>query len=142
MTTQQEQQRRQRLYFNYVQRREGRDVDDVVVQVGSRRHNDDNDDFSFSVSTDAKPTNLFKETQQQREVPTTEHYSKTSYIDKGQGSSVPSFSNKQIKQDFTTTTHCDVNEISFLIYRFRKNPEGAAMYSKQSTASQHTQTRA
>ncbi len=39
-----------------------------------------------------------------------------------QGSSVPSFSNKQIKKGFTTTTHCDDNDISFLISRFRKNP--------------------
>ncbi len=40
-----------------------------------------------------------------------------------QGSSVPSFSKKQIKKDFTTTIHCDDNEVFFLISRFRKNPD-------------------
>ncbi len=38
-------------------------------------------------------------------------------------SSVPSFSNRQVKKGFTKTTHCDDNEISFLISRFRKNPD-------------------
>ncbi len=38
-------------------------------------------------------------------------------------SSVPSCSNKQIKKGFTTTTDCDDNDTSFLISRFRKNPE-------------------
>ncbi len=43
-------------------------------------------------------------------------------LDVEQGSSVPSFSNKQVKKGFTTTTHCDDNDISFLISCFRKNP--------------------
>jgi hypothetical protein len=34
------------FYFNYVQRRQRRDVDDVVVQVGSRRHGDEKDEWN------------------------------------------------------------------------------------------------
>ncbi len=48
--------------------------------------------------------------------------SKREAVDVVQGSSVPSFSNRQIKKGFTPTAHCDDNEISFLISRFRKNP--------------------
>ncbi len=50
-----------------------------------------------------------------------------------QGSSVPSFSNKQIKKGFTTTTHCDDNEISFLISRFRNNPDVSTVMARAVT---------
>ncbi len=52
-----------------------------------------------------------------------------------QGSSVPSFSNKQIKKGFTRTAHCDNNDISFLISRFRKNPVWPELHAVTKLAS-------
>jgi hypothetical protein len=57
------------------------------------------------------------------------------------GSSVPSFSNKRIKKGFTTTTHCDDNETSFLISRFWKNPDDDdVLFDPERLASRVSQT--